>query len=148
MLGERNRKKYDDYGPHKYHEFKRGHGRCGCGCWWGPVRSGGPTGIDPSGHCPENPLDGQRQAGEHDYEDCVSGRIEKLEKEIEKAQQFINIVERAKKGTKIDLVRRLDAAEKKIVGLISILCDTHAPFNRLHSVLSEKEIRSILYGSD
>jgi len=59
MPDGRSHKSYDDYGPHDYGEGGRTSDcKYGCGCWMGPVRSDGPPGIDPFGHCPDNPIDG------------------------------------------------------------------------------------------
>ena len=122
MPNGRNHKSYDDYGPHEYADHD-GTSDCqhGCGCWVGPARSGGPTGISPFGHCPNNPLDNQKQSGNNDYEDCVNGRIQKLESELHKAKQFVRLVEQARKRTKIDLIKRLEQAENRVANLKDIL---------------------------
>jgi len=122
MPNGRSHKSYDDYGPHKYPDHD---GRCdceyGCGCWTSDAMSGSPVGISPFGHCPNNPLDGQKQSGNNDYEDCVNGRIQKLESELYTAKQSVELVEEAKKGTKIDLVKRLEQAENRVANLKGIL---------------------------
>jgi len=122
MPNGRSHKSYDDYGPHKYPDHD---GRCdceyGCGCWTSDAMSKSPVGISPFGHCPNNPLDGQRQPGNNDYEDCVNGRIQKLESELYEAEQSVELVERAKKGTKIDLVKRLEQTKIWNTALKNIL---------------------------
>ena len=119
MPNGRSHKGYDDYGPHEYADHD-GTSDCkhGCGCWAGPARSGGPTGISPFGHCPNNPFDGQKQSGNDDYEDCVNGRIQKLESELYEAKQSVKLVEQARKGTKVDLAKNLDQ-EKAIAAKLA-----------------------------
>ncbi len=115
MPDGRSHKSYDDYGPHDYGEGG-GTSDCkyGCGCWMGPARSDGPPGIDPFGHCPDNPVDGQRQPGKEDYEDCVNGLIKKLESELYAAKESVKIVETAKKSTKVDLACQLEEKQEEL----------------------------------
>lgn len=70
------------YGPHQY-PGRDGTLDCvfGCGCWMGPTRSGGPTGLDPFGKCPGNPLDGEKGNGNADYDRVITQRIRDLESE-------------------------------------------------------------------
>ena len=68
-----------EYGGHKYANHD-GTSDCeyGCGCWMGPARSGGPTGLDPGGTCPKNPKDGEFLGGNADYDHVVTDRIQNL----------------------------------------------------------------------
>ncbi len=115
MPNGREHKKYTDYGPHKYADHD-GTSDCefGCGCWAGPARSDGPTGLDPFGRCPNNPVDGKRQPGKNDYEDCVNGRIAKLEKKLYEANEAVETVQVAKGSSKVSLIKRLKEAERKV----------------------------------
>ena len=139
MPNGRDHKEFNDYGAHEYPAAPHGTSDCkyGCGCWAGPSRSGGPPGIDPFGHCPGNPLDGQRQPGNEDYEDCVNGRIQKLESELYAAKQAVDIVQQAKKGTKVELVNRLDEAEEEIVRLKRVLESVHISLSSDAEEISE-----------
>ena len=67
------------YGGHKYPDHE-GTSDCeyGCGCWMGPCRSGGPTGLDPHGTCPKNPKDGKLIGENVDYDYVVTERIQSL----------------------------------------------------------------------
>ena len=125
MPNGRSHKNYDDYGPHEY----EGHGtsdcKHGCGCWIGPARSGGPLGIDPFGACPDNPIDGKKQPGNDDYEDLVNGRIASLKSGLTEALQAVQLVERARKSTKLDLVKKLEHAEEKLHKYDRLLVDLH-----------------------
>ncbi|NQV00983.1 MAG: hypothetical protein HQ537_02595 [Parcubacteria group bacterium] len=143
MPNGRSHKSYDDYGPHAYADHD-GTSDCEyrCGCWAGPARSGGPIGISPFGHCPNNPLDGQKQSNNNDYEDCVNGRIQKLESELYEAKQSVDVVERVRKGTKVDLIKRLDQAENRITNLEGILKGIRDNAERIQesaSVITRKE---------
>ena len=126
MPNGRDHKSYDDYGPHEYPNAPHSTSDCrfGCGCWAGPTMSGGPPGISPFGHCPNNPKDGQKK-GNYDYEDCVNGRIAKLENQLFRAQKATEILEKSKKGTKANLAKRMNEAEEKVDRLIRMLSKAH-----------------------
>ena len=76
-----------EYGGHAYADHN-GTSDCqrGCGCWMGPARSGGPTGLDPFGACPQNPADGKLLGGKADYDHVVTERIRNLESRLYAAE--------------------------------------------------------------
>ena len=121
------------YGPHKYASHDTSDCEHGCGCSMGGSMSHGPAGIDPFGHCPNNPVSGPAQPSDHDYEDCVNGRIKDLERDLREAEEAVNIVECARKGTKVDLVARLCEVEKIVDGLIEAFKVVH------HNLLKQAE---------
>ncbi len=137
MPNGRKHKDYYDYGPHEYPEADATFDcKYGCGCWAGPARSGGPAGIDPFGLCPNNPIDGQRQKENDDYEDIVNGRIQKLEREVQEGRRAIKLIEKARKETKIDLAKRLKNAEKKLLNQKDIFRKINEMAQRIHESAS------------
>lgn len=100
-----------EYGGHKYSEHD-GTSDCvyGCGCWMGLSRSGGPTGLDPGGLCPQNPKDGKKLGGKADYDYVVSERIKSLESRAIQAEQLL----KKTSPEKIQLVNKIDSLEKSL----------------------------------
>ena len=86
-----------DYGGHKYANHD-GTSDCehGCGCWMGPARSGGPTGLDPGGTCPKNPKDGNLLGGNADYDHVVTERIQNLSSRLYRAEDRLKRVSPSK----------------------------------------------------
>ena len=104
-----------EYGGHQYADHD-GTSVCkhGCRCWMGPARSGGPSGLDPFGKCPNNPKDGKSLGGSADYDYVVTERIQNLESQLSKAKEQL----RATKPSKTNLSNALrsvktELAEKK-----------------------------------
>jgi len=84
----------------------------------GPNRSGGPTGfpgIDPSGTCPKNPLDGQLLGNQNpvnlarDYEYVVNQRIQDLERRARVAEEKLKTAD----PDKVKLAEQLQASREK-----------------------------------
>jgi hypothetical protein len=116
MPNGREHLKYEDFGNHRYASH-RGTSDCeyGCGCWMGPARSGSKhAGVAPGGKCPNNytkelPLDfGKPLSNEQILFDFVNSRIQQLELKVIKLQKSDLLVQKAKKSSKIDLLKRLD----------------------------------------
>ncbi|KKQ30343.1 MAG: hypothetical protein US45_C0047G0010 [Candidatus Nomurabacteria bacterium GW2011_GWA1_37_20] len=86
-----------EYGGHQYADHD-GTSDCkhGCGCWMGPARSGGPTGLNPFGVCPKNPKDGELLGGNADYDYVVTERIQKLESRLYSAEERLEAVKPSK----------------------------------------------------
>ena len=86
-----------EYGGHKYANHD-GTSDCeyGCGCWMGPARSGGPTGLDPGGTCPKNPKDGKLLGGNADYDHVVTERIQSLSSRLYRAEDLLKRVSPSK----------------------------------------------------
>jgi hypothetical protein len=82
----------------------------GCGCWMGPTRSGGPTGLDPFGKCPKNPKDGNFLGGNADYDHVVTERIRDLESRLFNAEHRLKQVS----PSKIKLADELSSARKEL----------------------------------
>ena len=84
---------YKEYGGHQYTD-DTGTSDCehGCGCWVGPYRSGGPSGLDPFGTCPKNPTDGTLLGGNADYDNVVTWRIRNLASKLDSAEQAVKAV--------------------------------------------------------
>ena len=82
-----------EYGGHKYANHD-GTSNCehGCGCWMGPARSGGPTGLSPFGKCPKNPVDGKLLGGNADYDHVVTERIDDLSSRLYRAEERLKRV--------------------------------------------------------
>jgi len=99
------------YGGHKYADHD-GTSDCkyGCGCWMGPARSGGPTGIDPFGKCPKNPTDGKLLDGNADYDNVVNERIQDLESRLSTAERRLKQIS----PSKAKLADRLASAEEEL----------------------------------
>ncbi len=100
-----------EYGEHQYPDHD-GTGDCkhGCGCWMGPARSGGPTGLDPFGKCPKNPKDGSLLGGNADYDYVVTERIRNLESRLYNAEERLKAV----KPSKGKLADELASAKRKL----------------------------------
>lgn len=93
-----------EYGGHKYADHDRTSDcEYGCGCWMGPTRSGGPTGLDPGGVCPKNPTDGKPLGGTADYDHVVSERISNLERRVYRAEDSLRRTKPSKKKLSEDL---------------------------------------------
>ncbi len=101
-----------EYGGHKYADLD-GTSDCqyGCGCWMGPTRSGGPTGLDPSGRCPKNPEDGKLLGGDADYDHVVTERIQNLESRLYSAEKQL----KAGKPSKTELADELSSVRARLV---------------------------------
>lgn len=101
-----------EYGPHKFDEDIHHTSDCKnkCGCWMGPARSGGPTGVDPFGECPKNPKDGKLIGGNADQDVVIERRIMKLESRAYKAEERLKSV----KPSKIKLAEDFAAARKEL----------------------------------
>lgn len=102
------------YGGHKYPN-RDGTSNCGhgCGCWMGPARSGGPTGLDPFGKCPRNPEDGQLLGGNADYDYVVTERIDDLKSRLYRAESRLKRVRPSKAKLADELAAaRAELAEK------------------------------------
>ncbi|MEK9184750.1 MAG: hypothetical protein AAB866_01115 [Patescibacteria group bacterium] len=108
-----------EYGKHKYPN-PDGTSDCqyGCGCWMGPSRSGGPTGLDPFGICPKNPVDGILFGGAADYDNVVTERIRSLESKLHRAEERLKRVSPSKAKLADELATtKAELAEKnKILG--------------------------------
>lgn len=93
-----------EYGVHKYAKDE-GTSDCqhGCGCWMGPVRSGGPAGLDPFGTCPKNPKDGKLIGGQGDYDHVVAERIRNLSSRLYKAEDLLKRVSPKKTELAVEL---------------------------------------------
>lgn len=91
------------YGGHNYGKQDRTTDCLhGCGCWMGSTMSGGPTGLDPFGECPNNPTDRPRLEGDRDYHCVVERRISGLEKRahdvVERARQAEALLQAVEPG--------------------------------------------------
>ena len=82
-----------EYGKHQYADLG-GTSNCdyGCGCWMGPARSGGPTGLDPFGACPKNPTDSKLLGGQDDYDYVVNSRINELTSRVRQLESQLDQV--------------------------------------------------------
>lgn len=100
-----------EYGRHKYAGHD-GTSDCeyGCGCYMGPSRSGGPTGLDPFGKCPKNPTDGNFLGGKADYDHVVTERIKSLEIKLSEAEIQLKAVI----PSKIKLTRELASTKQDL----------------------------------
>ncbi len=100
-----------EYGGHKYANHD-GTSDCehGCGCSMGPYRSGGPTGLDPFGKCPKNPVDGKLLGGNVDYDHVVTERIDDLSSRLYKAEERLRRVS----PSKANLVDELTATKAEL----------------------------------
>ena len=98
------------YGPHSYAIEGTSDCKFGCGCWMGPSRSGGPTGLDPFGFCPKNPEDGKFLGGNKDYDLVVTQRIINLEKRVYEAENKLEKVSPTKKK----LAERIEQLEYEL----------------------------------
>ncbi|MBI4709442.1 MAG: hypothetical protein HY764_04550 [Candidatus Portnoybacteria bacterium] len=136
----RDHKKYADYGPHKYADHD-GTSDCefGCGCVMGPTRSRGPAGISPFGKCPNNPIDGERQPGKDDYEDCVNGRIAELEGNLSEAKKAVIMVGQAKKESKISLVKEQGELLKENSDLRALIKKARQCAEQIKNVLADAD---------
>jgi len=79
----------NEYGPHEY-EDRDGTSDCrhGCGCWMGPSRSGGPSGLDPGGACPKNLVKGVFLGSfEEDCQEVILQRITRAERRASEAER-------------------------------------------------------------
>lgn len=118
-----------EYGGHKYTNHN-GTSNCehGCGCWMGPARSGGPTGLDPGGICPENPKDGKLLGGNDDYDHVVTERIQNLSSRLYKAESGLKRVSPSKAKLADELASaKAELAEKnRLVAEIRRLIGTGA----------------------
>jgi len=101
-----NGHEHKEYGGHDYPN-QDGTSDCkyGCGCWMGPARSGGPTGLDPFGDCPKNPADGKLLGGHGDYDYVVTERIESLESRVAHAENRLKKVSPKKSQLADELVQ-------------------------------------------
>lgn len=99
---------HKEYGEHKYH----GNSDCeyGCGCWMGSSNSGGPTGLDPFGTCPNNPKDGVKRGGTIDYDDVVTQRIQDWEERAVLAEGRLKTV----RPSKIKLAERIEELKEEL----------------------------------
>ncbi len=111
-----------EYGGHHYLN-QDGTSDCeyGCGCWMDPTRSGGPTGLDPFGECPQNPKDGDHLCGNADYDYVVTKRIRDLESRLYEAENRLKRV----RPTKVKLADELASARKKIFEKDQLLAEIH-----------------------
>ena len=102
---------FKEYGGHQYTDHD-GTSDCkhACGCWMGPARSGGPTGLDPFGKCPKNPKDGKLLGGNADYDYVVTERIKDLSSRLYKAEDRLERVS----PSKAKLADELASAKKKL----------------------------------
>ena len=100
----------------------------GCGCWMGPSRSGGPTGLDPFGKCPKNPKDGKLLGGNADYDYVVTERIQNLESELYKAKEMLGRVDPSKRklGDELASVRGELSKKDLILAQIKRFLETNA----------------------
>lgn len=100
-----------EYGGHKYANHD-GTSDCehGCGCWMGPARSGGPTGLDPGGTCSRNPKDGKLLGGNADYDYVVTERIQNLSSRLYKAESSMRRVS----PSKVKLADELASAKAEL----------------------------------
>ena len=100
-----------EYGEHQYADHD-GTSDCkhGCGCWMGPTRSGGPTGLDPFGKCPNNPEDGKLLGRNADYDYVVTERIQDLSSRLYKAEDRLKRV----KPSKVKLADELASVRKEL----------------------------------
>jgi hypothetical protein len=100
-----------EYGGHKYADHNRtSNCKHGCGCWMGPTRSGGPTGLDPFGKCPNNPKDRKPLGGKADYDYVVTERIEDLRSRLYKAEEQLKAV----KPSKVKLAAELKSVRAEL----------------------------------
>jgi hypothetical protein len=106
------------YGAHDYGNTG-GTSDCayGCGCWMGPSRSGGRTGLDPFGECPNNPKDGKFLGGDADYAVVVEQRIRRLESENYRLKTAVKMTGPDKQ----DLAAQLEAALTRVAALTNKL---------------------------
>ncbi len=109
-----------EYGKHKYPNSD-GTSDCkfGCGCWMGPTRSGGPTGLDPFGKCPKNPKDGELLGGNSDYDYVVTERIRDLESKLRVAEKQLKAV----RPSKIKLADQVDTLKAELARKNQILAE-------------------------
>jgi hypothetical protein len=109
-----------EYGGHKYAKHD-GTSDCehGCGCWMGPARSGGPTGLDPGGTCPKNPKDGKLLGGQADYDHVVTQRIEDLRSRLYKAEDQLKSV----KPGELELAKQLASTKQELYAKNQLLSE-------------------------
>jgi len=109
-----------EYGNHEYPN-QDGTSDCkfGCGCWAGRTSSGGPTGIDPLGTCPQNPVDGHLIGGREDYNYVVTERIRNLEFRVYEAEERLKQVS----PSHTELADELAAVKKELAEKRTILAD-------------------------
>lgn len=117
-----------EYGEHKYDDDHDRISNCiyRCGCWIGPVRSGGPTGLDPFGCCPNNPKDGITAGGTADYDNVVTARINDLQKRLNKATSELPIVTRGEVALLEELeftLKKLSEKNRILAGIRDLLGD-------------------------
>ena len=62
----------------------------------GPSNSGGPTGLDPFGTCPNNSKDGKLLGGNADYDYVVTERIRDLSSRLYAAEESLKRVSPSK----------------------------------------------------
>lgn len=103
---------HKEYGGHHYPAAPHATSDCsyGCGCWMGPSRSGGPTGLSPFGKCPGNPIDGTSLGGKGDYDYVVTERISELEQRAYTAEAQLKAVE----PDKLELAEQLRVAREDL----------------------------------
>jgi hypothetical protein len=108
-----------EYGKHKYSDGAGTTSDCkyGCGCWMGPSRSGGPTGLDPFGKCPNNPKNTKRSEGITDYDNVVTQRIKELESRACIAEEKLKKVKPSKQA----IANELDSVKKQLSGAMQVL---------------------------
>ena len=111
-----------EYGGHKYADHE-GTSECehGCGCWMGPFRSGGPTGLDPGGTCPKNPKDGEPLGGNADYDNVVNARIQDLSSRMHTAENRLKRV----RPSKIKLAEELASVKTELAEKNRLLAEVH-----------------------
>ena len=116
-----------EYGGHKYANHD-GTSDCehGCGCWMGPARSGGPTGLDPFGTCPNNPTDGKLLGGNADYDCVVTERIRNLSSRLYQAEDQLKRVspDKTKLADELTLVKAELAAKNGLLDKLRRLIET------------------------
>ncbi|MBU2036910.1 hypothetical protein KJ866_01745 [Patescibacteria group bacterium] len=111
---------HKEYGSHAYADRDRTSDcQHGCGCWAGPARSGGPTGLDPFGICPKNPKDGKLLGGNADYDHVVTERIRGLESRLYAAEGQLKKV----KPSKIKLANTLNSVRAELTEKNCLLDD-------------------------
>ena len=118
-----------EYGGHQYADHD-GTSDCkhDCGCWMGPARSGGPTGLDPSGKCPKNPKDKKLLGGNADYDYVVTERIQNLESRLYSAEERLKAVEpsKAKLADELESARAELSEKDRILAELRRLIGTGA----------------------
>ena len=124
MPNGREHLKYEDFGGHSYAQEGTSNCSNGCGCSAGPTMSSGPAGVDPlGGKCPGNSLRkilgfGNKELTQKEIlDDFINGRISHIEREVNRLRPLAELVDAARRGTKIKLQEEVVELKRELVKL-------------------------------